>query len=100
MCVRPPAEHRPSMGPKAARALLSMSLGKVLVMIAMPWGMRSAPNPPCTTRAMMRTAGLGAKPQRTEARVKPVMPTRNVLRWPYLSPSRPPTTSRVPMASA
>ena len=58
----PPADASPSMGPKAARALPSMSLGKVLVMIAMPCGMRSAPNPPCATRAKMRTAGLGARP--------------------------------------
>ena len=96
----PPTEHRPSRGPKALKALTSMSLGKVLVMIAMPCGIRSAPNAPWTTRAMMSMAGLGARPQTAEATVKPVMPRRNSLRWPYLSPRRPPTTSSAPMASA
>jgi hypothetical protein len=48
----------------------------------------------------MSTAEFGARPHRAEARVKPVIPMRNVRRWPKRSPKRPPTTSREPSASA
>src|ERR1700761_7232332 len=47
----------------------------------------------------MSRAGSGENPATAEARVNPPRPIRKSLRWPNLSPSRPPTTSRTPMAS-
>src|SRR5580693_1181934 len=47
----------------------------------------------------MSRAGSGDNPAIADARVNPPMPIRKSLRWPNLSPSRPPTTSRTPMAS-
>ena len=96
----PPTVASPSMGPNRPNALPSMSRGKVLVMMAMPCGMSSAPNAPCTARAMISRLGSGDRPATADATVNPVMPIRNSRRWPNRSPSRPPTTSSTPMAKA
>ena len=58
-----------------------------------------APGQTEATRATMSRAGAGENPATAEARVNPLMPIRKGRRWPNLSPSRPPTTSRTPMAS-
>ena len=98
--IGPPTMARPSAGPKRLKALSIISREKCEVMIAMPWGMSSAPNAPWQRRAVISMAGLADRPQATDASVKPAMPMRNRRRCPYLSPSRPPTTSSTPMASA
>src|SRR5580704_17410864 len=74
--------------------------GKTEPSMPKPCGISSAPNAPWTSRATMIEGGSQARPQASEAAVKPVMPIRKVRRRPYLSPSRPPVTSSTPRASA
>jgi hypothetical protein len=95
----PPTVASPRSGPNNAKAFVRISLENVLVMMAMPWGIISAPKAPCVARAAINRAGLGEIPATAEATVKPLIPIRKSRRWPNLSPSRPPTTSRTPMAS-
>ncbi|GAA3204138.1 hypothetical protein GCM10010486_87920 [Nonomuraea roseoviolacea subsp. carminata] len=82
------------------KAVPSRSCGKTALRMPNPWGISRAPKAPWISRAVMSEAGPGARPQAMEARVKPVMPARKVRRRPYLSPSRPPGTSRTPSARA
>ena len=98
--IGPPTMARPSAGPKKLKALSIIARVKCEVMMAMPWGMSSAPNAPWQRRAEMSMAGLTDRPHATDASVNPPIPTRNRRRCPYLSPSRPPITSSTPMASA
>ena len=97
--IGPPTMARPSAGPKRLKALSIISRVKCAIMIAMPWGMSSAPNAPWQRRAVMSMTGSTDRLQASEASVKPAMPTRNRRRWPYRSPSRPPITSSTPSAS-
>ena len=75
--IGPPTMARPSAGPKKLKALSIISREKWVVMIAMPWGMSSAPNAPWQRRAVMSMTGSTDRPQASEASVKPAMPTRN-----------------------
>jgi hypothetical protein len=44
------------------------------------WGNISAAPAPCSTRAAMSTAGVGARPDSAEAPVKTAIPARNMRR--------------------
>ena len=96
----PPTADSPRTGPKALNALPMCSRGKTEPSMPKPCGISSAPNAPWTSRATMIEGGSQARPQASEAAVKPARPIRKVRRRPYLSPSRPPVTSSTPRASA
>jgi hypothetical protein len=63
-------------------------------------GARSAPNAPWAARAATSMPKLVAAPPTADAAAKPSAPVRNVILRPIRSPSRPPTSSRLPNASA
>jgi hypothetical protein len=59
----------------------------------------TAPPKPCTARAQTSSTCEFAMPQASDATVKRVMPPRNSLRWPYRSPSLPPSSRKPPNVS-
>ena len=59
----------------------------------------TAPPRPCTARATMSTACDPASPQASEASVNTAIPSRKSRRWPYRSPSRPPSSRKPPKVS-
>ena len=63
-------------------------------------GASSAPNAPCSVRAITRTSKEGASPPRNDAAEKPIKPAMKVHLRPKRSPIFPPTSSRLPNASA
>ena len=95
----------PTTGPMAKAAAVvaaqipiavarSRSSGKVWLMMARVGGVIIAAPTPCSTRAPMRTAALGASPASSEAMVKTPRPPRKSRRRPNVSARRPPVTSR------
>lgn len=59
----------------------------------------TAPPTPCTARAATSSPCVLANPQASDAMVNSVMPARNSRRWPYRSPSRPPSSRQPPKVS-
>jgi hypothetical protein len=95
----PPTAARPMTGPNAANAPPISDGGKTVLMMPRPWGIRSAPKPPCRTRVAMRTSGEVASAHAAEESVKPTIPITKIRRRPNTSPSRPPTIMKTPKAS-
>src|SRR5229473_3020307 len=93
----PPAATEPKT-PKA----LPRSRGSVNVLTRVPSadGARTAPNAPCSARAVTRTANEPAAPPIAEAIAKPTRLVINTHLRLKMSPSRPPTSSRLPNDSA
>ena len=98
--IGPSTAEAPMTGPNALTAPRSCSRENAPIRMPMPCGISSAPKPPWTSRLAISMAGSADSPQASEASVNPAMPIRNIRRLPYRSPSRPPTTSRTPMARA
>ena len=59
----------------------------------------TAPPMPCTALAVSRRPCDVARPQQSEASVNSAMPATNRRRWPYRSPSRPPSSRKPPNVS-
>ena len=59
-----------------------------------------APNAPCRARAVTSMPNDVAAPPSAEARANPIMPMMKIRLRLNMSPSRPPTSSRLPNASA
>ena len=106
-CVIAPPSSNPSEAPPAAIALkMPNALGRS----AEPWnvtvsnpsadGASSAPNAPCRARAPTSIPNDCAIPPIAEATAKPVNPPMNVHFRPNMSPSLPPSSSRLPNARA
>src|SRR5216683_8323431 len=93
----PPAATEPKT-PKG----LPRSRGSVNVLTRVPRaaGARTAPNAPCSARAVTRTTNDPAAPPIAEAMANPTRPVMNTHLRLKMSPSRPPTSSRLPNASA
>src|SRR5438552_11618279 len=93
----PPAATEPKT-PKAR----PRSCGSVNVLTRVPSadGARTAPNAPCSARAVTRTTNVPAAPPIAEAIAKPTRLVINTHLRLKMSPSRPPTSSRLPNDSA
>src|SRR6267143_2986824 len=93
----PPAATEPKT-PKA----LPRSRGSLNVLTRVPRadGARTAPNAPCSARAVTRTTNDAAAPPIAEAMANPTRPVMNTHLRLNMSPSRPPTSSRLPNESA
>lgn len=96
--MAPPA---PATDPTTVNAF-ARSRGSVKVVIKSDRaeGASKAANKPWTARAMTSMAKPFAAPPTMEAVAKPARPTRNVTFCPTRSATRPPSSSRLPKASA
>ena len=98
---RPTEAPPPAIAPKMPNALgRSGELAKVTVSSDNADGASSAPNIPWNARAATSIANDWARPPTTEASEKPISPAMNVHLRPNRSPSLPPSSSRLPNASA
>ena len=99
--IRPIAPPAPAMAPKMPNARArSLPDGKVVVSSESAAGASSAPKTPCSARAATSTSKLWAAPPIADAMAKPTSPATNVHLRPNRSPMRPPSSSRLPNASA
>ncbi len=91
----------PAIAPKIPNALgRSGESAKVTVSSDSAEGASSAPKAPCRARAATSTPKDCARPPSAEATEKPIKPAMNVHLRPNRSPSLPPSSSRLPKASA
>ena len=91
----------PAMAPKMPNALArSGESTNVTVSSDSADGASSAPNMPCSARAPTSTPNDCARPPMAEATEKPISLPMKVHLRPNRSPSLPPTSSRLPKASA
>lgn len=74
---------------RTAMGWLSRSGGNALRSSPSVAGCISAPKTPCTTRMATTQPRLEDRPMATDEAVKPEAPTRNTMRCPKRSPSRP-----------
>ena len=89
------------MAPNTPNAL-PRSLGSVNVVVSSDSaaGASSAPNAPWQARAATSIPKLVAAPPTADAAANPISPVRNVTLRPKMSASLPPSSSRLPNASA
>ena len=92
----PPAATKPKMPIALARS--AGSVNSVIINDSAT-AEAIAPPSPCTARAPTSIACEVARPQHSEATVNSVIPHRNRRRWPYRSPSRPPSSRKPPKVS-
>jgi hypothetical protein len=78
--IGPSTAEAPMTGPNALNTRGSCSRENVRRRMPMPWGISSAPKPPCTSRPAISMAGSADRPHQSEARVNPAMPIRNIRR--------------------
>ena len=91
----------PAIAPKMPNALArSGEPAKVTVSSDSAEGASSAPKAPCSARATTSVPKDCAKPPIAEAPAKPMRPAMNVHLRPNRSPSLPPSSKRLPNASA
>ena len=98
MTIRPPivgpaTEARAVTPPMTPSAAPRRSAGKIEVTITSACGERIAAATPWTTRATINWVASCESPQAAEARVKSASPPMKSVRWPKMSPRRPPVTS-------
>ena len=95
------APPMPAMAPNTPNAR-ARSLGMVNVVVSTDSaaGARTAANTPCSARAPTSSSNVCAAPPSAEAAAKPTSPMRNMRRRPNMSERRPPSSSRLPKASA
>ena len=95
------APPMPAIAPNTPNAR-ARSLGCVNVVVRTDSaaGASTAPNTPCRARAPTSMANDWAAPPSAEAAAKPTRPMRNMRRRPNMSERRPPSSSRLPKASA
>ena len=98
---RPIAAPPPAIAPKIPNAL-PRSSGSVNVVVSNDnaEGASSAPNAPCSARAATKTPKDCAAPPSADAIANPSKPTTNVHLRPNRSEMRPPSSRRLPNASA
>src|SRR6266446_6314242 len=99
--ISPTAPPPDATEPKTPKAL-PRSRGSLNVLTRVPSaaGARTAPNAPCSARAVTRTTNEPAAPPIAEAFAKPTRLVINTHLRLNMSPSRPPTSSRLPNDSA
>src|ERR1700733_5566263 len=85
--------ERPMTGPKVANTLLISSSGKTSLIRPNPWGITSAPKPPCNALRPIRISGEGASAHAADIAVNPAEPIRKRRRRPKMSPSLAAVTS-------
>ena len=97
----PTAPPPPATEPKTPKAL-ARSLGSVNVLTSVESapGASTAPKTPCAARAATSMPKDVEAPPTAEAIAKPAMPPRKAHLRPNMSPMRPPSSSRLPKASA
>ena len=89
------------MAPKTPNALpRSLVPANVVVSSDSAAGASSAPKAPWQARAATSMPKLPAAPPAADAAAKPARPAMNVALRPMMSVSRPPSSSRLPNASA
>ena len=93
----PPAATEPKT-PKARPR--SRGSWKVLTRVPRADGARMAPNAPCSARAATSISNETAAPPMAEETANPARPVMKTHLRLYMSPSRPPTSSRLPKARA
>src|SRR2546423_4249958 len=99
--ISPTAPPPAATEPKTPKALpRSRGSLKLLTRVPRADGARTAPNAPCSARAVARTTNEPAAPPIAEAMANPTRPRTNIHLRLNMSPSRPPTSSRLPNASA
>ncbi len=105
--VSMPPSRSPTAAPAPDNALkmpkaFGLSAGSVKVTLSSESaaGASSAANSPWATRAATSISKLPAAPPTTDAAAKPIRPVMKVVRRPNRSPSRPPSSSRLPNAKA
>ena len=100
MPVRKPPRIGPSMRPAPTTIALipsarpSSRRGKASVTSAAEVAMISAPPTPWTIRPTIRSAAVGARPQKTDASVNTPSPTVNIFARPTMSARRPALSTR------
>src|ERR1700716_4166085 len=99
--ISPTALPPAATDPKTPKAL-ARSPGSVNALTRVPKadGASTAPNTPCSARAVTRTTNEPAAPPIAEAMANPTRPAINTHWRLNMSPSRPPTSSRLPNDSA
>ena len=98
---RPTEAPAPAIAPNTANALpRSLGSANVLVRIDNADGAMTAANAPWQARAVTSMAKLTDAPPTADATAKPARPAMNVTLRPSRSASRPPSSSRLPNASA
>ena len=98
---RPTEAPAPAIAPNTANALpRSLGSANVLVRIDSADGAMTAANAPWQARAVTSMAKLTDAPPTADATAKPARPTMKVTLRPARSASRPPSSSRLPNASA
>ena len=98
---RPIAPPAPAMAPNTPNALpRSRDAANVVVSRDSAAGAMNAPNAPWAARQATSMPKLIAAPPAAEAAANPTSPVRNVTLRPIRSASRPPSSSRLPNASA
>ena len=99
--IRPTAPPPAATEPNTPKALpRSRGSWNVLTRVPNADGARTAPNAPCSARAATSIANDTAAPPRADASANPISPTMNTRLRLNMSPSRPPTSSRLPNARA
>src|SRR5438309_8293248 len=99
--ISPTALPPAATEPKTPKALpLSRGSENVLTRVPRADGARTAPKAPCSARAATRTTNEPAAPPIAEAIAKPTRLVINTHLRLKVSPSRPPTSSRLPNDSA
>ena len=98
---RPTAPPAPAIAPKTPKALpRSFVPSNVVVSSDSAAGASSAPKAPWHARAAISMPKLPAAPPTADAPAKPASPAMNVAFRPMMSVSLPPSSSRLPNASA
>src|ERR1700683_5646216 len=106
-CVRTPPRMRPTAPPPPATdpntpnaRPRSRGLRNVLTRVPRADGARMAPKMPCSARAVTSISNDTAAPPSAEDRANPTSPVMKTRLRLNMSPSRPPTSSRLPNARA
>ena len=99
--MRPTAPPPPATDPKTPNARpRSRGSRKMLIRVPSADGARIAPNAPCRVRAATSMPNEVAAPPSAEDSANPIRPVMKTRLRLYMSPSRPPSSSRLPKASA
>ena len=99
--MSPTAPPPPATDPKTPNARpRSRGSRNVLTRVPRAAGARMAPNTPCSVRAVTSMANEVAAPPSAEETANPVRPVMKTRLRLNMSPSRPPSSSRLPNARA
>jgi len=90
----PTAAMPPIIEPYTAKAMARSRPWKRALMVERVEGITNAAPMPCTSRAPIRNAGVGAEPTASEASMNSVSPARSMSLRPWMSLSRPASRMR------